>query len=130
MANLLYPKGKENLLLGDIHWDTDNIKVTAVSSTYTYDAGHDYYDDLTGVIADSANLGTKTYALGVADAADLEPAFTSVGTNIAALIVWMDTGTPSTSPLIAHLDSGTGFPHTQNGQDVDVYWNGSGIFAL
>jgi hypothetical protein len=130
MANVLYPIGKKGILDADIDLLAHDIKVTAVSSTYTYNAAHDFYDDLTGVIATSANLGSKTTTAGTFDAADLAPAFTSVATNIQAIIVWRDTGTPGTSPLIAHIDTGSGFPLTQDGGNVNITWNASGIFSI
>ena len=130
MANLLYPIGKKAILDGDIDLLVHDIKVTAVSSSYTYNAAHDFRDDLTGVIATSGNLAGKTTTSGTFDANDLAPAFTSVATNIQAIIIWRDTGVQSTSPLIAHIDTGTGFPLTQDGGNVNITWNGSGIFSI
>lgn len=130
MASAMYPSAKKLFLDGDLDLLTHDIKVVAVSSSYTYNSAHDFRDDLTGVIATSANLASKTTTAGTFDAADLTPAFTSVTTNINALVIYRDTGVAATSPLIAYIDSGTGLPLTQDGGNVNTTWNGSGIFTL
>lgn len=130
MANALYPIGKKAILDGDIDLLSDTIEVVAVSSSYTYNVAHDFYADLSGVIGSPATLASKSTTGGTFDAADLDPAFTSVATNIAALVIYKDTGNTATSPLIAYIDTGTGLPLTQDGGNVDVTWNGSGIFSI
>jgi hypothetical protein len=53
------------------------------------------------------------------------------GSTVTALIIYIDTGTPGTSRLVAFIDTGvTGFPLSTNGGDVTVSWNASGIFQL
>jgi ApbE superfamily uncharacterized protein (UPF0280 family) len=133
MANALYGKGREKFLSGDIAWDTDNIKVSLVDTgTYTVVIDtHEFYSDLSGVVADSGNLASKTVALGVADAADVT--FSSVtGSSAEALVIWKDTGTASTSPLIAYIDTATNLPITPNGGDITVAWDSGAnkIFKL
>jgi len=133
MANALYGKGREKFLSGDIAWDTDNIKASLVDTgTYTVAIDtHEFYSDLSGVVADSGNLASKTVALGVADAADVT--FSSVtGSSAEALVIWKDTGTASTSPLIAYIDTATNLPVTPNGGDITVAWDSGAnkIFKL
>ena len=68
---------------------------------------------------------------GAADANDVT--FTSVtGASIEAIVLYKDTGTDSTSPLIAFIDTATGLPITPNGGDIIVTWdNGANkIFKL
>jgi hypothetical protein len=133
MANALYGKGREKFLTGDIAWDTDNIKVSLVDTgTYTVVIDtHEFYSDLSGVVADSGNLASKTVALGVADAADVT--FSSVtGSSAEALVIWKDTGVAATSPLIAYIDTATNLPVTPNGGDITVAWDSGSnkIFKL
>jgi uncharacterized protein YigE (DUF2233 family) len=46
-------------------------------------------------------------------------------------VIYIDTGTAGTSPLVAYIDTGvTGLPVTPNGGNINVTWNASGIFAL
>ncbi len=81
-------------------------------------------------MATSANLASKTFTGGVFDSAD--PSFTAVTGDVSeALILYIDTGTPSTSRLIAFYDAGvTGLPVTPNGGDINITVNASGWFAL
>lgn len=135
MANALYDKGREGFLNGAISWTNDNIKVILVDTAeYTVDlANHDFVNDVPTAarVATSANLSSKTSTAGVADAADVT--FSSVtGATCEALIIYQDTGTESTSRLIAYIDTATGLPVTPNGGDIVVQWdNGANrIFKL
>lgn len=38
-------------------------------------------------------------------------------------MIYADTGTESTSPLIAFIDTATGLPITPNGGDIIVTWD-------
>lgn len=135
MANALYDKGRESFLKGEISWSGDSIKAALVdTATYTADLANDQFlsDIPSGErVATSANLTNKTTVAGVADADDIT--YTSVsGDQSEALVIYQDTGTPSTSRLIAYIDSATGLPVTPNGGDIQVQWdNGaSKIFKL
>lgn len=126
MANALYAKGRQGFLEGLIDWDTDNIKAVLVDTgAYTVDlATHDNLDDIAAGarIATSANLGSKTVTDGVADAADV--VFTAVsGASVEAIVIYKDTGTASTSRLIAWIDTATGLPITPNGSDITITWD-------
>jgi len=132
MASVLYDKGREGFLDGSIDWDTDNIKALLVDTgTYTFNAAHDFKDDVSGIIATSGNLASKTVTSGVADAADLT--FSAVtGSSVEAIVLYKDSGVAGTSRLIAYIDTGTGLPVTPNGGDITVQWdNGANkIFKL
>ena len=134
MANALYDKGREAFLSGDVSWDADTIKVALVdTAVYTVNLStHDFYDDVSaGVVGTPQTLGTKTITAGVADAADVT--FTAVsGASCEAIVIYKDTGTPSTSQLIAYIDTATNLPVTPNGGDIGITWdNGANkIFKL
>jgi hypothetical protein len=142
MANALYDLAREKFLKGDIHWDSDDIKVYLVDTdVYEVDLELDEFVDPSiwdagagsgaAVVATSANLGTKTTAAGVADAADIT--FSSVtGAVSEALVIWVDTTDRETSSLIAYIDTASGLPVTPNGGDITVQWdNGANkIFKL
>ncbi|OBK92369.1 hypothetical protein A5646_03430 [Mycobacterium sp. 1245499.0] len=135
MANALYTKYREKALQGQINWLTDNIKVDLVDSAdYTVNtATHEFLSDVPSAarVATSANLSAKTATGGVADAADVTfPAVT--GDISEALVIYKDTGTDTTSPLIAYIDTATGLAVTPNGGDITVIWpNDAGrIFSL
>jgi hypothetical protein len=135
MANALYDKGREGFLDGSIDWDTDDIKAVLVDTDdYTVNlATHDFLDDIPEAarVATSGNLGTKTVAAGVADAADIT--FSAVtGHQCEALVLYKDTGNAGTSRLIAYIDTATGLPVTPNGGDIQVVWDSGAnkIFKL
>ena len=133
MANSLYDLGRESFLKGEISWSGDNIKACLVdSASYTPDTAADQFlTDLSGVVATSVNLASKTTTDGVADAADVT--FSSVtGNQSEYIVVYQDTGTPSTSRLIALVDTATGLPVTPNGGDIVVQWDSAAnkIFKL
>lgn len=133
MANRMYDAGRESFLKGAIDWSTANIKVVLVdSAVYTPNtATDDFLNDIASVIATSGNLAGKTTAAGVADANDIT--FTAVtGAQSEYLVIYKDTGTSSTSNLIALIDTATNLPVTPNGGDITVQWdNGANkIFKL
>ena len=132
MSSALYDKGREGFLDGSIDWDTDTIKACLVDTgTYTFNAAHDFLDDVSGIVATSGALSGKSATGGVADAADVT--FSAVsGSSVEAIILFKDTGVAATSRLIAYIDTGTGLPVTPNGGDITVAWdNGANkIFKL
>ncbi len=55
----------------------------------------------------------------------------TTGNLVTESIVYKDTGSAATSPLIAYIDSASsGLPVTPNSGDINVVWSGSGIFSL
>lgn len=136
MANALYDAGRAAFLGADIDWLVDNIKVSLVRGYTANTATHDFLDDVTGaggtLVATSANLSSKTATAGVADAADVTYSLVTAGAACQHLVIYRDTGTPSTSALIGVIDTATGLPVTPNGGDITVQWdNGANkIFKL
>ena len=126
MANALYDKARERFLTAQLNWSTDTIKAVLVDTgVYTPNlASHEYLSDISGSarISTSSALTGKTTASGAADANDVT--FTSVsGASIEAIVLYKDTGTEGTSPLIAYIDTATGLPITPNGGDIIVTWD-------
>lgn len=139
MANALYPKWKEQLLqfTANNNLSAGTVKVALVDTgIYTYATSDQFYDAGTGTDVQSGTVGTpqtigsKTFTGGVFDGADVT--FPSVvGNQSEALVIYIDTGTPTTSPLVAYIDTSvTNLPVIPNGGDITVTWNASGIFAL
>lgn len=135
MANTLYDKGRERFLTGALNWASDTIKVFLIDTgNYTPNfSTHEYLSDVSGSsrVAGPVTLTSKTTSGGAADAADIT--FSSVsGASIEVILIYKDTGTEATSPLIAYIDTATGLPITPNGGDIIVTWdNGANrIFKL
>lgn len=126
MANTLYDYARQRFLEAQISWMSDTIKVILVDTgSYTPNtASHQYLSDVSGSarIAGPVTLTSKATTGGAADAADCT--FTAVsGASIEAIVIYKDTGTESTSPLIAYIDTATGLPITPNGGDIIVTWD-------
>jgi hypothetical protein len=129
MANAIYDLARQAFLSQSpsIDMDTDNIKAVLVRTDgghYTVDlAAHQFLSDIAGGdrISTSGNLTTKTILAGVFDADDVT--FTAVtGAQVGAIVLYKDTGTAGTSPLIAYIDTVTGFPYTPSGADATIVW--------
>jgi len=134
MANAIYPKYKEGILSSAANTSipAGTVKAALVDTgTYTYSAAHQFWSSVSaGLIGAAVALTTKVVTNGLFDADDVT--FTSVtGASAEAIVLFIDTGTASTSPLIAYLDTGvTGLPVTPNGGNIIITWNASGIFQL
>lgn len=134
MANALYPTFKKKLMEAGITMTSDTIKVALIDTgVYTYSASDEFYDDVSaGTIGTPQTLTTPTLTVNVFDADN--STFTSVsGNSVEALIIYKDTGTPATSPVIAYIDTvSSGLPVTPNGGDITITWDSGAnkIFAL
>jgi hypothetical protein len=142
MANALY-NSYRNGVLGShatrVVWGTgagaDTIRAVLIDHTADTPAiaTDDFYNDISaGLVGALVTLANKTMgvvAAGVADADNVT--FTAVsGSSAESVNLLKDTGTPTTSDLIAYFDTGTGLPVTPNGGDITVTWNASGIFTF
>lgn len=134
MANALYPKWKEQLLqfTANNNLSAGTVKVALVDTgIYTYSSTDQFYSSVSSaVVGTPQTIGSKTFTNGVFDGADVT--YTSVtGNSVEALVIYIDTGSAATSPLVAYIDTSvTGLPVTPNGGDIAITWNASGIFAL
>ena len=131
MANALYGKGKEKMLSAAINFLTDTLKVALVENTYPQSLTADeFYSDIsTYVLGTPQTLGTKSVTLGVFDAADVTYTAVTTGDTCEAVVIYKDTGVAGTSPLLAYIDTITGFPLATNGGDITVQWD-SGSFKI
>lgn len=132
MANALYPSYKQLILGAGLNLSSLTIKAALVDTgVVSYSAAHDNYDDISaGVIGTPVTLGSKTITSGVFDAADISFTGLSSAPTIEAIALYYDSGTPSTSTLIAWIDSATGLPVAAGATQVDVTFDAAGIFAI
>ena len=133
MSNVLYDKGREAFLLGDVDWTADTIKVVLVKDSYTFSASHQYLDSIdAGYRLSTATLASKTATNGIADAADVTFSAVAAGDTGESLVIYKDTGSAATSALLVYIDTATGLPITTTGGDITVVWDGGAnkIFKL
>lgn len=134
MANALYTKGKEKILQGQINFATDAIKVALVANTYIQNLTTDEF--LSSVSAHVLNtdqtLAAKSITGGAFDASDVTWPAVTAGATTEGVVIYKDTGSAATSPLIAYIDTITGFPLSTNGGDITVQWDNGAykIFSL
>lgn len=140
MANQFYNSFRNNLLaLGtdqiDFNDGATSIKAALIDTgTYTYNAAHDFFNDITGVVGTPQAIGSKTVGtlgVGIFDGADVT--FTAVsGASVEAILLYKDTGSAATSPLIGLIDTAaSGLPVTPNGGDISIVWdNTNGILKI
>lgn len=132
MANAIYPKAKQKFLDALINMPADVIKIALIdTSLYTYNSADEFWSSASvAQVGTSVTLASKTITNGVFDADNVT--FTSVsGASVEALIIYKDAGLATTSPLIMYIDvAASGLPVTPNGNNIDVQFNASGIFAL
>jgi hypothetical protein len=106
MTTKLYPKWKEAVMSGGANSQLNGtVKVALVDAgVYTYSDTHEFYSSVSaGVVGTPVVLNNKTFTNGTFDADD--STFTAVvGASIEALVIYIDTGTPSTSRLVAYID--------------------------
>ena len=134
MANKLYPKSKKQLLQAGIDLSAVNVRAILVdTAAYTYDDAHDFLDDIPAGarIAVSGNLTGKAFGDDGSFDSD-DPTLTAVsGASIEAIVLYVHTGTDSTSRLIMFQDTGvTGLPLTPDGSDVQITVDDAGWFVL
>jgi len=137
MANTLYPLWKEGLIQATANTSLGGtVKAVLVDTgSYTYSGTHQFASSLTGTAGIAQPILTKTFVGGLFKGDNVT--FTAVatgsgsGTALEAIAIYIDTGTASTSPLVAYFDTGvTGLPVTPNGGNITISWNASGIFQL
>lgn len=139
MASQLYNSFKRDIMNGGIDLDTDTIRVALVTSTYTPNIDtHTKWSDITnevtgtGYTAGGEALANKTVTAdntddeGVFDADDKTWAASTITARGAVL--YKDTGTPSTSPLIGYIDFGAD-KSSSNG-NFTIQWATEGIVNL
>ena len=134
MANKLYPKTKKQLLQAGIDLSAVNVRAMLVDiGAYAYDDAHDFLDDIPAGarIAVSSNLANKAFGEDGSFDSD-DPTFTAVsGASIEAIVLYVHTGTESTSRLIMYQDTDvTGLPLTPDGSDVQITVDAGGWFVL
>lgn len=126
MANALYNKARQRFLEGGINWTTDTIRALLIDTgVYTPNmATHEFLSSVPAGsrIAGPISLVNKTSTDGAADANDISfPAVS--GASIEAIVLYKDTGSEATSPLIAFIDVASGLPVTPNSGDINVVWD-------
>lgn len=137
MASGVYSTGVKAFIDGDVDFLVDTIKVCLIkSASYTVNlTTDDFFNDVTAGARATNGIGTlasKTSTISTnvitVDAADTTLTSVTGSGTFDAVVVYKDTGTESTSQLIAYLELTSGI--TLNGGNVVLQYNASGLFTL
>lgn len=124
-----YEKGGEKVLAGQINFGADTISAILLPADYTHDDAHEFLSDIPAVVGTKVALtgkNTTSNAL-LADPTDFGRVS---GGNIGSILIFKDTGTPATSPLLLRKTNVAGVPLTTNGGVVRAVWNSAGVFRF
>lgn len=129
MTNLIYTKAKNKFLTGQINWIGDTIKIALVDGAgYTPSPDADEFLNVIAsdaIVATSDALTGKAVDNGAADANDLTMHNVS-GSQFEYLVLFKDTGSAATSPLLILIDAATNLPYTPtNGSLLIQFDNGT-----
>lgn len=139
MASVVYNKGKQLMMNGGVDFDTDDIRVLLVTSSYVVNPDHDFVDDITNelsggnyvrkALASESVTLDNTNDRAYFDAADV--VWTALGAaagNPVAAVVYRFVSTDADSPLLAYVELTT--PPAPNGGDYTIAWNAGGLLRL
>lgn len=134
-----YLSGKKKLMEGSIALLTDDIKVAFMDPAYAPNIDtEDFYDDISASIASGSTdqtLASKALNIDTTndrvefDAADLSLASQTIPGGTDMMVVYKDTGTPGTSPLICYIDIAEGTLSPVNGT-LSITFDSEGILSF
>lgn len=110
------------------------IKVQLMADTYTFSSAHDAFDDVS-----AHAVGTATAITGLSSTGgevfgdDTVIASVAGGDTVESLWIFSDSGDPSTSALMAYIDTKedtTPISITTNGGDISIGWAGGRLFKI
>jgi hypothetical protein len=129
VSNQFYAKGLGAFADAGINWASDNIKAALVTSAYTPDtsaSGDQFLSTISGIggaiLARSGNLSSKTNVGGVLNADNLTWSLVPSGTA-KYVVIYKDTGSDATSPLIIIDDTANNLPCLANGGNITAQWS-------
>ena len=126
MANGLYALGFQAIFSGSIDFLTATIKAALVTNSYTPNLLTDqYYSTISAdVIGSPVALSSVAFSGFNLTAANTTQSSVSSGHTITYIVIYMDTGSSSTSPLLAIFDTMYGLPYSTNGGNFTIFWPG------
>jgi hypothetical protein len=123
----LYPTIRQDFATKNFDWTANTVKILLMDVGFVPDFTKQFRSDIPAgnVIATSANITGRTATLGYCDGDTVGFGVISDPRLAASLVFFEDTGTPSTSRLIAYFDPATlpGLPAVLSGLDYFVYQN-------
>lgn len=138
MANKVYPKAKVKFSKAQLDLRSATLKAALIETNYVYSDSHAFLSDIPSAYQVAIGPALTGCGVGDTDASfhsdnTIVPAVvaSSAGEHVKAIVLFHDTGTPSTSDLVAYIDTGvTGLPFIPRGADEQIIVPAAGWFAL
>lgn len=137
MADMIYNKFPLYLGDGTMDMDNDTFKVALLTSSYTPDATHDTYSDLTNEVADGSGYSTGgttlstvtwTESSGTVTLSAANPSWTSATFTARYAVVYDDTPADPAKPLVCLFDFST--DQTVSNGTFTLQFNANGILTI
>jgi hypothetical protein len=134
----LYDLTVQKMTLGTFAFNNTGgtLKVQLINTTnYTFSQTHDFFDDIPSLarIGTAIAIPNPTVTIPVAGTVRLDAddvTLTAItGTQVNAVVIFKDTGTESTSPLVAYSTTVTTISNPSN-QTITVTFDALGIGQL
>ena len=126
MANGWYENAIESFARKGIDWVTDPIKAYPVGPGYVPNLVTDTFVNAIGANLLGAGVLIDNRVVldgGILDGDDLVFSDVPGGAALAAVVVAVDKGIATTSPLLLYFDTGANFPMTATGGPISVQWD-------
>lgn len=132
MANILYDFGRDLFAQGGIDWATATLKAALVTSGYVPNLATDEFLNIIpgGDILSTASLSGLSTSAGKCFATAITFNGTTQGQIGSQIVIYKDTGVPSTSRLIGYINVATGLPVTSNGGAIVCTFFSNEVFEL
>ena len=136
MANYIFSVAKQEMLRGNtsLNLVTGNVCMCLCNSTYTANVSSDQFfsNATSGLITPAAQVASVSITGGIFKCANVTfPSVASGNGTATQVVLYINSGANTTSPLIAHLDSATGLPVSPNGGDLTIVVDSvNGLFQL
>ena len=133
MANVLYDHGRNLFATAGINWASANLKAILVTSSYVPNLATDQFLNVISggdIISSAVALAGLATNAGVCSANPVIFSGVSSGAVATYLIIYVDTGSSSTSPLIALINVAEGLPLTATGGNITCTFFGNEVFEL
>jgi len=112
---------------------TADVRAILTDSSYSPATSDQYLSEIDAGwrVGSAVSLSGVSVSGGVFDATDIT--FSSVsGNNVYTIVLYLHTGTESTSHLIGYIDAFVGRPIVPNGGDITISWSSAAakIFSI
>ena len=128
MANFIYVKAAERMLAAALAGTlpaAGTLKAALVKNTYLQSQSADeFYSDISAyVVGTPQEVENLSFTGGKLDGDDVSVPDAAAAETIEAVVLYVDTGNPATSWLLAFIDQAGGLPHTTDGGPVEPTWD-------